>query len=98
MDIEMIVRIIEMLAGIAAGFYGVKIYQATKGGAPMFAYLAIFAVLTMVIGFSDLAEVIFDETGIGYAIPKAIENTIIPALSVLAVMIGTGLARFARGE
>ena len=98
MDIEMLVRIIEMLAGTAVGFYGVKIYQVTKGGASMFAYFSIFAVLTTVIGFSDLALAIFGDTGIGYAIPKAIENTIIPALSVLAVMIGTGLARFARGE
>jgi len=58
----------------------------------MFAYFSIFAVLTTVIGFSDLALAIFGDTGIGYAIRHSL------LLSVLAVMIGTELARIARGE
>lgn len=98
-DIGMVIAVTQMLAGLAAGFYGVRIYRATKGGAQMFESLAVFAVLAAVIGFANLLGTVFvTDTVIGYSIPKAIENVIIPAQAVLAVMIGIGLARFARGE
>ncbi|HDJ37705.1 MAG TPA: hypothetical protein ENF24_00750 [Methanosarcinales archaeon] len=97
-DVGLVVTVIEVLAAIVAGFYGLVIYQSTKGEATMFVFVAIFAVLVAILGASDLLEPIFGTDAIlGRSVSKAIENTIIPALSVLAVLIATELSRFARG-
>ncbi len=98
-DVGLVVTVIEVLAAIVAGFYGLVIYRSTQGGTTMFTFIAIFAVLAAIIGVSDLFEPIFaGDTILGRSVPEAIENTIIPTLSVLAVLIATELSRFARGE
>lgn len=98
-DVGLVVTVIEVLAAIVAGFYGLAIYRSTKGEATMFTSIAIFAVLVALIGISDLFEPIFEgDTVLGRSIPEAIENTIVPTLSVIAVLIATDLSRFARGE
>lgn len=98
-DIGLIVSVILLLASIVAGFYGIKIYQATKGGAALFLYIAVFAALAAALGISDILEPIFGaDTIMGRAVSKGLENTLVPAISVIVVLIGVELAKFARGE